>query len=173
MNLDIWTLKSKESSSRLFVALTEWKKTRGIQIPDSVWRPILKNFHWNSQISLKSCIFGLDFDMKSWKNGSVLSDTGQLRTFCWIPKNKIHLFVIKSLDSHPFTFTVCAHVFDRIGDRQEVYAEKILPLNQRLNSWEVLLMCPETLRLKASWKCVGGVAWTNWVVDRIINYLKG
>jgi len=56
MNLDIWTLKSKESSSRLFVALSDEKKnskkTWGIQIPDSVWCSILYPFQSNSLIRL-------------------------------------------------------------------------------------------------------------------------
>ena len=31
------------------------------------------------------------------KNGSVLIDKGQLRTFCLIPKNKIHLILLYAL----------------------------------------------------------------------------
>ena len=45
------------------------------------------------------------------------------------------------MDSHPFTFTVCAHDSDRIGDRQEIYAEKIFASEP--NSGEIFIMCPK------------------------------
>ena len=53
MNLDIWTLKSKESSSRLFVALTEWKKLEESKSPilcDDQYEKIfiaIHKFLWN------------------------------------------------------------------------------------------------------------------------------